>query len=194
MSHFRKTITKDEIRDLPLRSFDEEIYMFEGDEDPREAIRYLNNQNILGFDTETKPSFRKGKRNTVALLQLSTADKAFLFRLNKIGFPNYLVEILSNEKIIKVGAAIRDDIKALQEIGRFEPKGFVDLQTFVKKFDIENFGLKNLAAIVLNIRISKSKQLSNWEADELGLPQQKYAATDAWVSYEIYKELVDKDF
>ncbi|GET24132.1 3'-5' exonuclease [Prolixibacter sp. NT017] len=188
-----KCISKDELNELPLSHFEGEIQLVETLEQVDEAARYLEQQLILGFDTETRPSFKKGQTNPVALLQLSTSDKAFLFRINKIGLPESLVRILSNPKIVKSGAAIRDDIKILKNVNHFRPGGFVELQEYVKDFGIENFSLKKLAGIVLGFRISKSQRLTNWEAPVLTVPQQIYAATDAWVSYEIYVRLLEME-
>jgi ribonuclease D len=157
-----------------------------------EAVNYLKNQPILGFDTETRPTFKKGQNHQVALLQLSTADEAFLFRTNMIGLTPGLIKILSTPSILKIGAAIRDDIKILQRIAPFKPYGFVELQELVKSYGIENFSLKKLAAIVQGVRISKSQRLSNWESHVLSEQQQIYAATDAWISYLIYIGLTQK--
>ena len=186
---YRESISKDELLELPLKQFDGEIQMIETEENYHSAIQYLKNQLVLGFDTETKPSFKKGQINSVALLQLATADKAFLFRLNKTGLANGIKEILRNPDIVKTGVAIRDDIKTLQRLSDFQPGGFVELQDEVQDFGIQNFSLKKLSGIVLGFRISKSQRLSNWEASELTKPQQVYAATDAWVAYLIYNSL-----
>lgn len=184
-------ISKTEIYKLPLKSFTGEIIIVDNTDKLINAITNLKNNNILGFDTETKPSFIKGKNNInkVALLQLSTEKKAYLFRLNKIGLPHELKIILSDKKITKIGLAIKDDIKKLQELNNFEPQNFIDLKNYVKEFEITDAGLKKLTAIVLNFRISKSQQLSNWERDELTDAQAKYAATDSWVCYEIFRKL-----
>jgi ribonuclease D len=144
---------------------------------------------MIGFDTETKPSFKRGQVNSVALLQLSTGKKAFLFRINKIGLPDALKKILSDPEVMKVGVAIHDDIKGLQRISPFKPAGFIELQHEVKDYGISDFSLKKIAGIVLGIRISKSQRLSNWEADELTEAQQCYAATDAWISFQILHSL-----
>jgi len=157
----------------------------------RQIIPKLENQKILGFDTETRPSFRKGRKNKVSLIQLSTGKLACLFRINKIGFPDELIRILNDPKVIKAGVAIHDDIRFLKNIRRFNPDGFIDLQKYVKEFGISSSGLKKLAAIVLGFRISKRQQVTDWEADKLTEAQQLYAATDAWVCYEIYRKLVN---
>jgi len=184
-----KTITAEEINKLPLKGFEGEIITIDDARDLNEAIEYLSKQEIIGFDTETRPAFKKGTSYNVALLQLSTTDKAFLFRTNKIGLPPVICDLLNNENIIKVGAAIRDDIKGLQKINKFVDKGFVELQSYASKLGIEVLSLKKLSALVLNLRISKRQRISNWEANELSNAQQKYAATDAWVSLEIYNKL-----
>ncbi len=186
---FRENITKEDLADLPLSVFEGEIIMVEDLEGVLEAVNYLQEFTILGFDTETKPAFKRGQINPVALLQLSSNEKAYLFRLRKTGLPAELKSLLANPDIQKVGVAIRDDIKTLQRLGHFMPHGFVELQEEVKGFGIQNFSLKKIAGIVLGIRISKSQRLTNWEAD-LTPAQQKYAATDAWVAYEIYQSLV----
>lgn len=189
MIGFQKSITKDEINDLPLEAFEGKIVIIDSDEGLYEAVDYLKQFPVLGFDTETKPSFTKGNVNSVALLQLSSYEKSFLFRLNRIGLPEPIIDLLRDPEIIKVGAAIKDDIKGLQDITDFDGNSFLELQHYVSSFGIENFSLKKLAAIVLRIRISKRQQVSNWEAAELSLGQLRYAATDAWVSLEIYEAL-----
>ena len=186
IKEFRKSITDEELAELPLSFFEGKIHLVEKVEQVTEAVNYLKNQPILGFDTETRPAFKKGQNHHVALLQLSTADQSFLFRINMIGLTPGLIKILASPSILKIGAAIRDDIKILQRIKPFKPGGFVELQELVKLHGIENFSLKKLAAIVTGVRISKAQRLSNWEAHELTEQQQIYAATDAWIAYQIY--------
>ncbi|WP_430973691.1 3'-5' exonuclease [Sunxiuqinia rutila] len=187
---FIESITKEALAELPLHAFDGKIVLVDSQEQLEKAIAYLRDQDVLGFDTETKPSFKRGQVHQVALLQLSTSDKAFIFRINKIGLPNELKDILADEQIAKVGVAIRDDIKALQKINRFTPQGFIELQDEVKGYGIQDFSLKKITGIVLGFRISKSQRLSNWEADELTEAQLSYAATDAWVACEIFNSLI----
>ncbi len=187
---FKNKITDEEVKKLPLTSFDKSIYIIDNERQVKQACEYLRLQAILGFDTETRPSFKKGVVNSVALLQLSTEDKAFLFRLNKIKLSSSIKKILSDSSIIKVGIAVRDDIKGLKKISNFDEHSFIELQEMVKKYGIQNFSLQKLAAIILNIYVSKSKRLSNWQAENLTPAQQRYAATDAWVAYKIYKKLL----
>ena len=132
---------------------------------------------------------KKGKVNEVALLQLSTREKAFLFRLNTIGLPSEVVGLLEDLSIKKIGLALHDDVKILQKLTKFRAKSFLDLQKYVPAFGIKDQGLQKIAAIVLGIKISKSQRMSNWERTPLSPEQQLYAATDAWVSLEIYLQL-----
>lgn len=183
-------ITKDEINELPLGQFEGEIYLIDKSEDVEEVADFLKTQAIIGFDTETKPAFRKGVVNQVSLLQLSTKTQAFLFRLNDIGFPDAIREVLEREHIVKVGAAVNDDLKALTKLtDSFYPNSFFDLNDELKKVGFHNVGVRNLCGMVLKMRISKSEQVSNWESSVLTEKQQRYAATDAWACLEIFQLL-----
>ena len=188
---FQITISPEEIKNLPLAAFEGEIEVIDA-EDGRfeEAVSYLEKQKVLGFDTETRPSFTSDRPSSgTALLQLSTADRAFLFRLKKIGLPASLAHILSRGSILKVGAATQDDVRGLQKITHFQPNGFVDLQGMVWEYGIRDRSVKRMAAIILGVKISKAQQLSNWEAQQLSASQCRYAATDAWVCREMYRVL-----
>jgi len=184
-----KTITKEEIEQLPITGFGGKINVPLTSNEIRNAVDYLRKFSVLGFDTETRPNFRKGQHNTVALLQLSAGNEAFLFRLNKIRLPDVIKQLLSDTSIIKAGAAIHDDLKALVSLSPFVPGGFVDVQNIAKQVGIEQAGLRPLAAMLMGIRISKAQQTSNWEIPYLTSAQKLYAATDAWVSLEIYNRL-----
>lgn len=188
MENIRDSISREEMGELPLRQFQGEITIVETQAMVREAVEVLSQAGVLGFDTETKPSFRKGDNHQVALLQLATRDKAWLFRVKKTGLPREVCRLLADPKILKAGVAIRDDLKGLQKITPFRPAGFIELQDRAQSVGIKDFSLKKLCAILLGFRISKSQQLSNWEADQLAPPQQAYAATDAWVSLLIYEK------
>ncbi len=184
------TTLKDELIDnLPLRKFEGQIHLIENLQQFHSIKSLLKSFNEFGFDTETRPSFRKGKINKVALLQLATHEHAFIFRLNKIGIPGFLKFILEDSKTLKIGVAIRDDLKAINRICPLEPDGYVDLQQYVINFNIGDKSLKKITAQVLGFRISKRFQTSNWEEENLSLQQLEYAATDAWVCFEIYKKL-----
>ncbi len=186
---FEKTIDKEAVNELPLRIFEGTIHVIESFDQLETVIPKLVTSPYLGFDTETRPSFKKGKSNSVALLQLATPKESYLIRLSKIGLPADIRNILANPHIHKIGAAIHDDIKSLQALTFFEPQGFTDLQNIVKNYGIESLSLKKLTAIVLNFRISKSQQLTNWDAETLTDAQQKYAAMDAWVALQIFLRL-----
>ncbi len=188
---YRENITVEEIAEHELSWFKGEIVLVDNLETYYEVIPRLMRSRLLGFDTETKPVFTKGKKNAVSLLQLSTDDLAVLFRINRIGFPDELIRLLSDPSVIKAGVAVHDDIRYLKGVKKFNPDGFIDLQTFVRDYGIQSSGLKKLTAIVLGFRISKRQQVTDWEAEELSEAQQIYAATDAWVCHQIYKKLLN---
>ncbi len=189
---FQISISPEEISALELASFPGEIVLVDREgEELDKAVRYLKRQQVLGFDTETRPTFSPDQHSTgTALLQLSGGGKAFLFRLKKIGLPRPLAAILANPNIVKVGAATLDDVRGLQKITPFSPRGFVDLQSIVNEYGIRDKSVKKMTAIILGVKISKAQQLSNWEADRLSESQQRYAATDAWVCREMYLKLL----
>ncbi len=187
------SISKEAIQELPLCQFDGVITVVEDPEKVDEIVANLATEKVLGFDTETKPSFKKGEGNSVSLLQISTSKMAYLFRLNKIGFTPSLVKLMANPKILKVGVGIRDDLRGLNKLAKFKPGGFVELQDMVKSFGIEVFSLKALAALILNVRVSKRQRLSNWEIDILTDTQIEYAAIDAWIALQIFNELMTID-
>lgn len=182
-------LTAEELELLPLEQFEGDIEVVETIERSIVAAKEMANETMLGFDTETRPSFKRGVSYKTALLQLSTDKKAWLIRLNKTGLADCIVAILEDPKILKAGVAIRDDIKGLQKWHNFTPGNFIELQNMAAENGIEDFSLKKLAAHVMGIRISKRQRLSNWEADSLTIAQQNYAATDAWVGLECYKGL-----
>ena len=184
------SISKEAIEELPLGQFSGVITVIEQASDVSGIVEQLQKESCLGFDTETKPSFKKGESNKIALLQISTEQEAFIFRLNKTGMHPAIVQLLENKSILKIGVGIRDDLRGLNKLVRFKPRGFVELQDMVKAFDIDVFSLKGLAALVLNVRVSKRQRLSNWEAAELTPAQIDYAATDAWIALRIFNELM----
>jgi ribonuclease D len=188
---YKENITVEELAEHELSWFKGEIVLVDNLKTFYEVFPRLLGTDILGFDTETRPTFKKGRKNAVSLIQLSTGDLACLFRINKIGIPDKLAELLSDASVIKAGVAVHDDIRFLKGVRKFSPDGFIDLQNFVKDFGIQSSGLKKLAAIVLGFRISKRQQVTDWEADQLTEAQLIYAATDAWVCHQIYKKLVN---
>ena len=189
-----ESISREELEKLEYASFPGKIQVIDsvGAEFNR-AIAYLRSQKIIGFDTETRPCFGPNQpRYGVSLLQLSGPGKAYLFRLKSMGMHRRLCNLLSDRRIIKVGAAIHDDIRGLQKLNDFRADGFVDLQKIVADYGIRDKSVKKMTAIILGFRISKTQQLSNWEAEELSESQCKYAATDAWACVRIYKYLEEQ--
>ena len=189
---FKESITPKELEKIDFASCPGKIIVIDsvGAEFNR-AIAYLRDQKVIGFDTETRPTFSPDQpRYSVSLLQLSGSDKSFLFRINKIGMHRRLCNLLASDKVIKVGAAIHDDIRGLQKLQYFVPAKFEDLQKIVWEWGIRDKSVKKMAAIILGSRVSKTQQLSNWEAETLSEAQQMYAATDAWVCREMYLKLM----
>jgi ribonuclease D len=184
-----KNITNEELNELPLGAYDGEVVVISDPEKVPHAFNEINAFERVGFDTETKPVFVRGHHNKVAILQLATPKKAYLFRLNATGLTHDMKVFFENPKILKIGVAIRDDIKALQLLKKFTPEGFVELTTLTKAAGFEAEGVKKLTAMVLGFRISKSAQTSNWEAPKLDEKQITYAATDAWVCLRIYEAI-----
>lgn len=190
-----ETITPELLDKLEYASFPGKIFVIDsvGAEFNR-AIAYLRSQKVIGFDTETRPCFGPNQpRYGVALLQLSGPEKAYLFRIKNLGMHRRLCNLLADKRIIKVGAAIHDDIRGLQKLREFEPVAFVDLQKIVWEYGIKDKSVKKMTAIILGFRISKTQQLSNWEAEMLSESQCKYAATDAWVCREMYLKLMKSE-
>lgn len=177
------------INELPYLHFQGKIIVVDNPSNLIQALLSLKGHSVLGFDTETKPSFKKGRQNKVSLIQLSNSDTCAIFRLNKIGFPDELVKILTNPSILKVGLSLKDDFRELSKLRHIHPESFIDLQKYVELFGITDKSLKKLSALILNAKISKSQQTSNWENNELTEAQLIYAATDAWVCLEIFKKL-----
>nr|WP_321453246.1 3'-5' exonuclease [uncultured Carboxylicivirga sp.] len=185
----QKTISKEALSELPLQHFEGDVVVVEDETKIEELVRELEQHSVIGFDTETKPSFQKGKSNKVALLQLATSEQGYLFRLNKTGFHPALIRLMENPEIEKIGVGIRDDLRGLQRLAPMKHAGFVELQDYVKQVGIEDTSLRKLAGLVMHIRVSKRQRLSNWEAPHLSPSQVIYAATDAWVAIELYHKL-----
>ena len=182
-------IDKERIPHMPQAMFEGRIIVVETAESARKAVEYLKQESLIGIDTETRPSFKRGHVNKVALLQLATAKMCFLFRLNKMGMPDCLKELLENRTQLKVGLSLRDDMHALyKRMGRNNGL-YLDLQDYAASFGIEDKSLQKLYANLFGKRISKAQRLSNWEANVLTRPQKQYAATDAWACIKIYRRL-----
>jgi ribonuclease D len=191
---FQEYVSPEEVNALPLTYYQGKIVLLRDAGKVEEAVDEINKFTVLGFDTETRPTFVKGQFYHISLIQLAIPGKVFLFRINHCGFTPPLVDLMANEKILKVGVGLRDDIIGLQKIHHFEPGGFKELHDYVADLGVRNTGLRKLAAILLKIRISKGQQTSNWENPVLNENQLRYAATDAWVCLEMYNLLEKKGF
>lgn len=189
---------KKKIATLPRVLFEGRIIVVLTRHEAETAVDYLLKQPILGFDTETKPSFRKGQTHQVALLQVSTPDTCFLFRLNRIGLTDAIVRLLEDKTVTKIGLSLQDDMRMLRQRRSFTPGTFIELQKEVRSIGIEDMSLQKLYANLFGEKIAKNQQLSNWEADTLSEAQQRYAATDAWACIKIHEEVArmkrDQDF
>ncbi|MDH6312160.1 ribonuclease D [Parabacteroides sp. PFB2-10] len=186
---YAHTISKDEIAALEVEEFSGRIILITNESDCDKAVGYLQHFDMVGFDTETRPSFRKGQRYMISLMQISTEDACFLFRLNTIGIPPSLENFLKSEDILKIGLSLRDDFGAIRKRTTVTPMRFLDLQNYVGQFGIEEASLQKIYAILFGKKISKGQRLTNWDAEILTEPQQKYAALDAWACLKIYKKL-----
>lgn len=191
MRTVRPHIDKDEIANLPVAQFQGKVYVLLTEREAKSAVEYLLRQRVVGIDTETRPSFKKGKVNNIALLQVSTDDQCFLFRLCRMGIPDCIKTLLESKSLIKVGLSLKDDFLQLNrsESEKIAPQAYIELQTDVKQIGIEDMSLQKIFANLFGKRISKRQQLSNWEADILSEAQQIYAATDAWACLKIYEEI-----
>jgi ribonuclease D len=189
MIQYTQSITKEQIALLPVEEYKGRVIIIETKKDAGRAVEYLSKCEKIGFDTETRPSFTKGQRFKIALMQIATENVCFLFRLNRIGIPKALEDFLSDDTILKIGLSLRDDFGAIKKRTNIEPHNFLDLQNYVGQFGIEDASLQKIYAILFGRKISKGQRLSNWEADRLSDSQQRYAALDAWACLKIYNKL-----
>lgn len=188
-SPFALHIDKNTIQTLPLTSFEGDVIIVDVPEKVQEAVEYLSQFTVLGVDTEARPSFKRGVHYPTALVQVSTMERCYLFRLTHIGMPLELARIFANPDICKVGLAFKDDLNGLRRRRDFKPANCIDLQSIVCKYGIMELGLQKIFAIIFGQKISKAQQLTNWENSHLTPEQAKYASTDAWATLKIYLEL-----
>ena len=189
-----RKISKTEINQLPLIKWEGRIEILHTIEEMTTAVERLKHEKILGFDTETRPTFKKGDYYPPALIQLSTADCVYLFRINITKNLVPLLPILESDNILKTGVAIKDDVKELRKMEDFQPKGFIEIAELTVNLGYENRGLRALAGLLMHGRISKAAQVSNWARTELDPKQISYAATDAWISRELYcRAIAERD-
>lgn len=187
MRQIKNTLSKAEIAQMPKVLFEGRIFVVYTEADTDKAVEYLKSQKIVGVDTETRPSFKRGTTHKVALLQIATSDTCFLFRLNRIGMPASLQEFLMSDTL-KVGLSLKDDFMMLRRRKDLhaEEGNWIELQDYVGRFGIDDRSLQKIYANLFGKKISKSQRLSNWEAETLTESQMRYAATDAWACVEIY--------
>lgn len=183
---FDKTL----ISQLPTTQFEGRIVVVLSASEAERAVNFLLSQPVLGFDTETRPSFTRGHQHKVALLQVATTDICFLFRLNYIGLTPAIVQLLQDKEVTKVGLSWHDDVNSLHHIGNFRDAGFIDIQDLARQIGIEDMSLQKIYANLFGQKISKRQQLTNWEADVLNDKQKLYAATDAWACVQMYNEII----
>lgn len=184
-----KTIDKETLSKLPAESFTGRIEIVQTEASAKKAMTFLMEQKVIGFDTETRPSFRKGDNHKVALMQLSTDNVCFLIRLNRLGLFPELKDLLESKSVIKIGLSTKDDFHVLNRLAPVEPKGFIELQSLVKEHGIGEASLTKIYALLFGKRISKAQRLTNWEAVELTAAQQRYAALDAYACLRIFREI-----
>ncbi|MDE6079380.1 MAG: 3'-5' exonuclease domain-containing protein 2 [Duncaniella sp.] len=184
---FHIAISKEAVASMPVETFEGAITVVDTPADAAEAIRALAGEDVVGFDTETKPNFRKGQTNRLSLIQISTADRCYLFRVNKTGLTPDLIEFLQSPLPVKVGLSLKDDFHGLQRLAPLTPAGFEDLQDTVKHYDITDASLQKIYAILFGRRISKGQRLTNWEAPLLTPAQMMYASLDAWSCLRIHR-------
>ena len=189
MKTIQERYEKKEIQNLPRILFEGRIIVIFSEAEADKAVEYLMTKKILGVDTETRPSFKKGQIHQVSLLQISTNDTCFLFRLNRIGLTDSLIKLLEDCNTTKVGLSLQDDWRQLNQRRNFTPASYIELQKEVKEIGIEDMSLQKIYANLFGQKIAKNQQLSNWEADSLSPAQQSYAATDAWACLQIHEEV-----
>lgn len=184
------SIDKEIVAEMPMVQYHGTVHVIDTEEQAIEALALLNREACLGFDTETRPTFRRGVSHTVALIQIATATDSYLFRINKMGFIAPLRQLLESADVMKIGLSVKDDFHGLRKLSEnLEPANFIELQNYVREFGIIDASLQKVFAIIFEQRISKGQRLSNWEAKELTDAQQHYASIDAWACLEIYNTL-----
>ena len=188
------SIDKQAVNQMPVVDFPGRIHIISDASQIESAVAALRQWDIVGFDTETRPSFKRGERHHIALLQLSTPSDAYLFRLNRTGVPATLRQYLEDKRCIKVGLSTSDDFHQIAGVCAFNPDGFIELQQMVKQYQITDMSLQKIYAILFQQKISKGQQLTNWEAPKLTEAQQRYAAIDAWACLRIYERLLSGAF
>ena len=188
-----KKLSKNEINSLPQTQFDGDVEVLSSNDNVQAAVNYLMNYDLIGFDTETKPTFVKGPLNPPSIMQLACIDKVYIFQLDNESLYKKLFPILSNENITKCGVSVDRDLIELMYLSPFDPLSFVDLGNIARDNDVPHHGLRGLVAMFLKHRISKGAQISDWSKTVLSQSQITYAATDAWISLKLFEAFEQND-
>ena len=188
-----KKLSKNEINSLPQIQFNGDVEVLSSNDNVQAAVNYLMNYDLIGFDTETKPTFVKGPLNPPSILQLACIDKVYIFQLDNESLYKKLFPILSNENITKCGVSVDRDLIELMYLLPFDPLSFVDLGNIARDYDVPHHGLRGLVAMFLKHRISKGAQISDWSKTVLSPSQITYAATDAWISLKLFEAFEQND-
>ncbi len=194
LENYKRKPTKEEINALPIRCYEGPVKIVRNEEELEQAVAMLEGERVLGFDTETRPTFRKGRTNSTALVQMASSRAVYIFQLHFVPFGPRLASILADSRVLKVGVSINEDMRDLQKLYDFTPAGVVDLGKTAHALKMETHGLRNLAANLLGFRITKGSQCSNWNLPVLTQKQVSYAATDAWIGREVYLKMRELGF
>lgn len=191
LAPYQEALSADQVNALPMKSYEGPVHLVRTEAELKAALKHLGKQKVLGFDTESRPVFKKGAVSHTSLIQLASPQAVWLVQLNAVPFGTSLADLLANPRILKAGVAIGDDMRALAKLYAFEAQGLADLGLMARQLDIKTLGLRTLAANLMGIRISKGAQCSNWAKETLEPRQILYAATDAWLGLEIYNRLIE---
>jgi ribonuclease D len=181
-----RLIAKEELAALPIRRYDGDVNLVATLAELERAMEDIRAEGVTGFDTETRPAFRKGESYLPCLVQVATARRVHLFQLSRLDCSAGAAELLGSPAIVKTGVGLKYDLGQLQRLFPFDAAAVVDLGAVAKRQGLEQSGVRNLAGIFLGFRIAKSAGTSNWAAPRLSAQQIGYAATDAWVCRELY--------
>jgi ribonuclease D len=184
--HSPQSISHEEMNELPIRRYEGPVRLVVSPPDLQAAMQDICRESVVGFDTETRPAFKRGECYLPSLVQFATADAVYLFQVQQGDYSGAMREIFSSERIIKAGVSVADDLRCLKKLSEFEEKAVIDLGEVAKRHGLKQSGVRNLAGMFLGTRIAKSARTTNWAARRLTQQQIIYAATDAWACRELY--------
>lgn len=182
----RRTIPHEDLMKLPVVRYRGPIRLVAAEAGLHRALHEIRSERVVGFDTETRPVFRKGQSHVPSLVQIATSHAVHLFPLAQLDCSRALGEVLGNAQIVKAGVALARDLAELQKLFPFTAANVLDLGDIAKHRGMEQTGLRNLTGLFLGGRVTKGPQTSNWARSNLSSSQLGYAATDAWVCRELY--------